>query len=66
MALPFSSGETRIDYLIFRLGTYPQDSGTRPTVGDTAGLGEPPGGKILSTLFEDPDGIIVQLDQRLS
>src|SRR5215470_17114061 len=33
-----------------------------PTVGDTAGLGEPPGGKILSTLFEDPDGIIVQLD----
>ena len=37
-----------------------------PTVGDTAGLGEPPGGKILSTLFEDPDGIMVQLDQRLS
>jgi catechol 2,3-dioxygenase-like lactoylglutathione lyase family enzyme len=37
-----------------------------PTVGDTEALGEPPGGKILSTLFQDPDGIIVQLDQRLS
>jgi glyoxylase I family protein len=37
-----------------------------PTVGDTEALGEPPGGRILSTLFQDPDGIIVQLDQRLS
>jgi glyoxylase I family protein len=37
-----------------------------PTVGDTGALGEPPGGKMLSTLFQDPDGIIVQLDQRLS
>jgi len=37
-----------------------------PTVGDTAGYGEPPGGKVLTTLFQDPDGIIVQLDQRLS
>jgi catechol 2,3-dioxygenase-like lactoylglutathione lyase family enzyme len=36
-----------------------------PTVGDTEALGEPPGGKILSTLLQDPDGIIVQLDQRL-
>jgi hypothetical protein len=32
MALPFSSGETMIDYVIFRLGTYPQDSGTRPHI----------------------------------
>lgn len=36
-----------------------------PTVGDTIALGEAPGGKILSTLFQDPDGIIIQLDQRL-
>ncbi|HKA54209.1 MAG TPA: VOC family protein [Candidatus Binatia bacterium] len=28
-----------------------------PTVGDTGALGEPPGGKMLSTLFQDPDGI---------
>jgi hypothetical protein len=33
MALPFSSGETMIDDMIFRLGTYPQDSGTRPSSG---------------------------------
>jgi hypothetical protein len=30
MEFPFSSGKTMIDYLIFRLGTYPQDGGTRP------------------------------------
>ena len=36
-----------------------------PTVGDTAGYGEPAGGKVLTTLFQDPDSIIVQLDQRL-
>src|SRR5262245_36910361 len=30
MAFPFSSGEMMIDYLILRLGNYPQDRGTRP------------------------------------
>ena len=30
MALPFSSGKTMIDYLILKLGSYPQDGGTRP------------------------------------
>jgi hypothetical protein len=30
MAFPFSVGKTRIDYLILRLETYPQDRGTRP------------------------------------
>jgi phosphatidylserine/phosphatidylglycerophosphate/cardiolipin synthase-like enzyme len=30
MAVPFSSGKTLIDYLILRLGNYPQDGGTRP------------------------------------
>ena len=28
MAFPFSVGKTRIDYLILRLETYPQDGGT--------------------------------------
>jgi integrase/recombinase XerD len=30
MAFPFSVEKTRIDYLILRLETYPQDGGTRP------------------------------------
>jgi hypothetical protein len=30
MTFPFFSGLTRIDYLILRLGNYPQDRGTRP------------------------------------
>jgi catechol 2,3-dioxygenase-like lactoylglutathione lyase family enzyme len=37
-----------------------------PTESDTAAYGEPPGGKVLTALFEDPDGTIVQFDQRLS
>jgi catechol 2,3-dioxygenase-like lactoylglutathione lyase family enzyme len=37
-----------------------------PHVGDTVGYGEPPGGKVLTILFRDPDGILLQLDQRLS
>jgi catechol 2,3-dioxygenase-like lactoylglutathione lyase family enzyme len=37
-----------------------------PTESDTVAYGEPPGGKVLTTLFEDPDGTIVQFDQRLS
>ena len=32
---------------------------------DTALIGEEPGGKVLTTMFEDPDGIVVQLDQRV-
>ncbi|MBI3302696.1 MAG: VOC family protein [Deltaproteobacteria bacterium] len=36
-----------------------------PTAVDTVAYGEPPGGKVLTTLFKDPDGIVVQLDQRL-
>jgi hypothetical protein len=32
MTFPFSLGKTRIDYLILRLETYPQDRGTRPSV----------------------------------
>jgi hypothetical protein len=32
IAFPFSSEKTRIDYLILRLETYPQDGGTRPRV----------------------------------
>ena len=36
-----------------------------PYESDTRAYGEPPGGKVLTCLFEDPDGIIVQFDQRL-
>ena len=35
-------------------------------IADTVGIGEPPGGEILTTMLQDPDGIIVQLDERLS
>jgi catechol 2,3-dioxygenase-like lactoylglutathione lyase family enzyme len=38
----------------------------RPTESDTVAYGEPPGRKVLTALFEDPDGTIVQFDQRLS
>lgn len=37
-----------------------------PMEGDTAGYGEPPGGKVLTCLFQDPDGIILQFDERIS
>jgi hypothetical protein len=36
-----------------------------PIESDTIAYGEPPGKKVLTTLFQDPDGIIVQFDQRL-
>ncbi len=35
-----------------------------PIETDAAGYGERPGRKYLTCLFEDPDGIILQLDQR--
>ncbi len=37
-----------------------------PMESDTLAYGEPPGGKVLTCLFQDPDGIIVQFDQRMS
>ena len=36
-----------------------------PTVADTVAYGEKPGGKVLTCLFQDPDGIIVQFDERM-
>jgi catechol 2,3-dioxygenase-like lactoylglutathione lyase family enzyme len=36
-----------------------------PKVFDTVAYGEPPGGKVMTTLFKDPDGIVIQLDQRV-
>jgi catechol 2,3-dioxygenase-like lactoylglutathione lyase family enzyme len=36
-----------------------------PVEADSAAYGEPAGKKVLTTLFQDPDGIIVQFDQRL-
>lgn len=36
-----------------------------PTVMDSVTYGEPPGKKVMTTLFKDPDGIVIQLDQRL-
>ena len=37
-----------------------------PTEVDTSLIGEEPGGKVLTTMFEDPDGIVVQIDQRVA
>jgi len=37
-----------------------------PIESDTLAYGEPAGKKVLTALFQDPDGIIVQFDQRLS
>jgi catechol 2,3-dioxygenase-like lactoylglutathione lyase family enzyme len=37
-----------------------------PTETDAGGYGEQSAKKYLTCLFEDPDGIIVQLDQRVS
>ncbi len=37
-----------------------------PTVFDTVAYGEPAGSKVMTTLFKDPDGTIIQLDQRVS
>jgi catechol 2,3-dioxygenase-like lactoylglutathione lyase family enzyme len=36
-----------------------------PSEGDSGGYGEKPGREFLTCLFEDPDGIILQLDQRV-
>jgi lactoylglutathione lyase len=36
-----------------------------PTPFDTVAYGEPPGGTVMTTLFKDPDGIVIQLDQRM-
>ncbi|MGH7932412.1 MAG: VOC family protein [Candidatus Binataceae bacterium] len=36
-----------------------------PVEADTKAYGEPPGHKVLTCLFQDPNGIIVQFDQRL-
>ncbi len=36
-----------------------------PFESDTVAYGEEAGGKVLTCLFQDPDGIILQLDQRL-
>ncbi len=37
-----------------------------PTTFDSVAYGEEPGGQVLTTLFKDPDGIVVQLDQRVT
>jgi len=36
-----------------------------PTTTDSIAYGEPAGTKVMTTLFKDPDGIVVQLDQRV-
>jgi catechol 2,3-dioxygenase-like lactoylglutathione lyase family enzyme len=36
-----------------------------PLEADTVAYGEAPGGKVLTCLFQDPDGIILQFDERL-
>jgi catechol 2,3-dioxygenase-like lactoylglutathione lyase family enzyme len=46
-----------------------QQAGVRfvfgPMTTDTAGYGEPSGHQVLTCIFEDPDGILLQLDQRV-
>lgn len=37
----------------------------RPAEVDSGGYGDKPGRKYLTCLFEDPDGIIVQLDEKV-
>jgi catechol 2,3-dioxygenase-like lactoylglutathione lyase family enzyme len=37
-----------------------------PTTVDSVAYGEKPGGKVMTTLFKDPDGTVIQLDQRVS
>jgi catechol 2,3-dioxygenase-like lactoylglutathione lyase family enzyme len=37
-----------------------------PLESDTVAYGEEPGGKVLTCLFQDPDGIILQFDERMS
>jgi hypothetical protein len=37
-----------------------------PTAFDTVAYGEASGSKVLTTLFKDPDGTVIQLDQRVS
>jgi catechol 2,3-dioxygenase-like lactoylglutathione lyase family enzyme len=36
-----------------------------PLVSDTVAYGEEAGGKVLTCLFQDPDGIILQFDERM-
>ena len=38
---------------------------TPPTICDSATYGESPGGRVKTTVFKDPDGALVQLDQRM-
>jgi catechol 2,3-dioxygenase-like lactoylglutathione lyase family enzyme len=37
----------------------------RALTSDTVAYGEAPGGKVLTCLFQDPDGIILQFDERI-
>lgn len=37
-----------------------------PATVDTSLIGEEAGSKVLTTMFEDPDGIVLQLDQRVT
>lgn len=36
-----------------------------PTAFDSVAYGQPSGTQIMTTLFKDPDGIVIQLDQRV-
>jgi len=36
-----------------------------PSTFDTVAYGEATGGKVMTTLFKDPDGTVIQLDQRV-
>ena len=55
-----------VDEILARAKDAGFDAVFGPSDGDTAAYGEPAGGKVRSAFLRDPDGNVVQLDQRVS
>ena len=53
-----------IDVIVERVAAADMPIMLRPVQGDSAAYGEPPGKVVLSAFLHDPDGNVVQLDQR--
>ncbi len=53
-----------IDVIVERAEAAGMQITLRPVQGDSAAYGEPPGKVVRSAFLQDPDGNIVQLDQR--
>jgi catechol 2,3-dioxygenase-like lactoylglutathione lyase family enzyme len=54
-----------VDAVYRRVVAHGVDVMVKPHIGDTVSYGEAPGGKIKTILFRDPDGTILQVDERL-